>query len=125
VARLKRPLSILAPLVIAGVLLSSCGVGGAVGDARESCRFVHKAIAIEQRSNQPGLNAEQRTSLQAQALAELLRGTQSAADATSMDGSWNALQTTINEAERVPFSDVVASLSRICQVADSSTPYLN
>ncbi|MFZ1062015.1 MAG: hypothetical protein WAN30_00905 [Acidimicrobiales bacterium] len=124
-ARLKRLFSILAPLAIAGVLLSSCGVGAAVSDARQSCRYVHRAIAIERRSDEPGLSAVKHSHLQAQALAELLRGTQSAADATSQDGSWNALQTTINEAERVPLPDVIASLTRICQVADSSAPYLN
>ena len=113
------------PLLIAGVLLSSCGVGGAVTDARESCRYVHKALQIQKESTEPGLSAHKRLTLQANALAELLRGTQAAADATSMDGSWNALQTTINEAERVPLSDVVAPLTRLCQVADSTTPYLN
>lgn len=124
-ARLSRPLSILAPLLIAGVLLGSCGVGGAVTEARHSCRFVTKALMIQKQSEAPGLTAAQRTTLQANALAELLKGTQYAANATSMDGSWNALQTTINEAERVPLSDVVASLARICQVADSTSPYLN
>ncbi|MGA2432703.1 MAG: hypothetical protein ABSG09_04505 [Acidimicrobiales bacterium] len=124
-ARLRRPLSILAPLIIAGALLSSCGVGGAVIEARTSCRYVHKALLIQAQSNEPGLSVSRRATLRANALAELLKGTQSAANATSMDGSWNALQTTINEAERVPLSDVVASLARICQVADSTSPYLN
>jgi hypothetical protein len=125
VAWLSRPLSILTPLLIAGVALSSCGVGGAVSEARESCRYVHKALAIEQRSSAPSLSPTQKANLEATALAELLKGTQAAAEATSIDGSWNALQTTINEAERVPLSDVVASLTRICHVADSSSPYLN
>ena len=124
-ARLSRPLSILAPLLIAGVLLGSCGVGGAVTEARHSCRFVTKALIIEQRSSAPSLSPTQKANLEATALAELLKGTQAAAEATSIDGSWNALQTTINEAERVPLSDVVASLTRICHVADSSSPYLN
>jgi hypothetical protein len=86
---------------------------------------VHKAIALQRRSEQTGLSSERRSNLQANALAELLKGSQSAANATSMDGSWNALQTTINEAERVPLKDLVASLARICRVADSTSPYLN
>ena len=57
-------------------------------------------------------------------MSELLKATQSAADATSIDGSWNALMTTINEAERVPLTNLVPALSRLCKVADSSTPYL-
>jgi hypothetical protein len=125
VARLRRPLWILTPLLLAGIVLSSCGVGGAVTAARQSCQYVKHAIAIEKQSNEPGLSASRKASLQAKALAELLRGTQSAADATSMDGSWNALQTTINEAERVPLTYVVAPLTRLCRVADSNSPYLN
>ena len=47
-----------------------------------------------------------------------------AAAATSLDGSWNPLMTTINEAERVPIIHLEKSLTRLCKVADSSTPYL-
>ena len=57
-------------------------------------------------------------------MSALLKATPAAAAATSIDGSWNPLMTTINEAERVPLQDLVASLTRLCQVADSSTPYL-
>ena len=57
-------------------------------------------------------------------MSELIRATQSAADATSIDGSWNALMTTINEAERVPLTNLIPSLTRLCRVANSSTPYL-
>ena len=57
-------------------------------------------------------------------MSELLKATPAAAQATSLDGSWNPLMTTINEAERVPISDLVASLTRLCSVADSQTPYL-
>jgi uncharacterized protein YqgV (UPF0045/DUF77 family) len=53
-----------------------------------------------------------------------LKATPSAAAATSIDGTWNPLMTTINEAERVPIKDLVASLTRLCRVADSPTPYL-
>jgi len=57
-------------------------------------------------------------------MSELLKATPSAAAATSIDGSWNALMTTINEAERVPLNNLVPSLTRLCRVADSATPYL-
>ncbi len=57
-------------------------------------------------------------------MSDLLKATPGAAAATSIDGSWNALMTTINEAERVPLNDLVPSLTRLCKVADSSTPYL-
>ncbi len=123
-ARLKRSLKIAIALLFTGVILSSCGVGGAVADARTSCTYVHKALALQKQSGRPGLSTNQQNTLKNDAEGELLKGTQSAANATSIDGSWNALQTTINEAERVPLQDLVASLTRICQVADSASPYL-
>ncbi|NNN01695.1 MAG: hypothetical protein HKL86_07695 [Acidimicrobiaceae bacterium] len=57
-------------------------------------------------------------------MSELLKATPAAAAATSADGSWNPLMTTINEAERVPLAQLVPALTRLCQVANSSTPYL-
>jgi hypothetical protein len=95
-----------------------------VADVRHSCVDVKRALVIEQQSELPGLSGAQRTHLQARALSRLLKATPSAAAATSLDGSWNPLMTTINEAERVPMSHLVASLTRLCNVADSSTPYL-
>jgi hypothetical protein len=32
--------------------------------------------------------------------------------------------TTINEAERVPLANLVPALTRLCKVADSTSPYL-
>ncbi|MGD0056149.1 MAG: hypothetical protein ABSC34_12025 [Acidimicrobiales bacterium] len=104
--------------------LSSCGSGGAVADARLSCRSVHASLALQKQSEQPGLTSAQRSRLQARAMSELLKATQPAANATSLDGSWNPLMTTINEAERVPLANLVPALTRLCRVADSSTPYL-
>jgi hypothetical protein len=85
---------------------------------------VKRALVIEKQSEQPGLTASRRTTLRANALSELLRATPSAAAATSIDGSWNPLMTTINEAERVPIPHLVDSLTLLCKVADSPNPYL-
>lgn len=106
------------------MVLGSCGVGGAVADARQSCRGVRAALALQKKSEQPGISASQRSEFQAGAMSALLKATPSAAAATSIDGSWNPLMTTINEAERVPLSDLAPALTRLCQVADSATPYL-
>jgi len=124
VARLARLVGVLAALTLSSVSLASCGTGSAIADARHSCVDVKLALAIERQSQQPGLSASRRNTLQDNALSELLRATPSAAAATSIDGSWNPLMTTINEAERVPIANLVASLTRLCKVADSSTPYL-
>jgi hypothetical protein len=124
VAWLERRFSPLLALVVASVALSSCGTGGAVTDARSSCVLVKRALALQAQSGESGLSASKRSSLQGQAMSDLLKATPSAAAATSIDGSWNALMTTINEAERVPLNNLVPSLTRLCKVADSSTPYL-
>jgi hypothetical protein len=109
---------------LASVILASCGSGGAVADARRSCVDIKQAIATEKHSELPGLTGSRRQVLRARALSELLKATPAAAAATSIDGSWNALMTTINEAERVPFANEIPSLTRLCRVADSRTPYL-
>ena len=123
-ARVVRVLSPLCALVLAGVVLSSCGTNGAVVDARAACVLVKRAITIQTRSDAPTLSATRRATLEGRAMSELLKATPKAADATSIDGSWNALMTTINESERVPLKNLVPSLTRLCKVADSSTPYL-
>lgn len=123
-ARVVRVLGPLTALVLASVVLSSCGTSGAVTDARKSCVLVRRALAIQTQSESPSLSANERAALEGRAMSELLKATPSAADATSLDGSWNALMTTINESERVPLKDLVPSLTRLCKVADSSTPYL-
>jgi hypothetical protein len=104
--------------------LSSCGTSGAVIDARASCVLVKRALAIQTQSEAPNLTAAQRATLEGRAMSELLKATPKAADATSIDGSWNALMTTINESERVPLKNLVPSLTRLCKVADSSSPFL-
>ncbi len=123
-AQLNRPLALLGTLALAGALLAACGTGGAVADARQSCVLVRQALATQRASQRPGLSPQQRRHLETEALSSLLRATPAAAAATSIDGSWNPHMTTINEAERVPLGDLVASLTRLCHVADSSTPYL-
>jgi hypothetical protein len=124
VARLAPRLFLFVPLLAAGILLSACGANGAVGDARASCRSVKMALSLEKQSQVTGLTAGQQSRLQSKALRDLLRATQPAANATSIDGSWNPLMTTINESERVPLANLVPALTRLCKVADSSTPYL-
>ncbi|MGB8197282.1 MAG: hypothetical protein WCF25_09795 [Acidimicrobiales bacterium] len=123
-ARLARVLGPLTALVLASAVLSSCGSNGAVADARASCVLVKRALVLQSQSEAANLTAATRTTLQGRAMSELLKATPSAADATSLDGGWNPLMTTINESERVPLQDLVPSLTRLCKVADSSTPYL-
>lgn len=123
-ARLTRPLGILFSLALTSVALSSCGTNSAVSEARISCKSVEKALSLQARSEAIGLSQARRLVLQSDAMSELLKATPAAAQATSLNGSWNPLMTTINEAERVPLQNLVPSLTRLCHVANSSTPYL-
>ena len=114
----------LAALAGAGLALSACGTGGAVAHARSACVKVDAALALYAQSETPGLAGASAKALSARAMSTLLAATPDAAAATSADGSWNPLMTTIGEAQRVPIGDLVASLTRLCTVANSSQPYL-
>jgi hypothetical protein len=114
----------LALLAVSSVVLASCGTGGAIADARRSCVYVNRALSTERQSEQPGLSTSRRNNLEASALSELLKGTPYAAAATSIDGSWGPLMTAINEAERVPIPDLKDTLTRLCRIANSQTPYV-
>ncbi|MHB8827042.1 MAG: hypothetical protein ACYC5Z_05190 [Acidimicrobiales bacterium] len=85
---------------------------------------VDAALVLFAKSERPGVSDASRNALAARAMATLLAATPEAAAATSADGSWNPLMTTIGEAQRVPIRDLVPSLTRLCAVANSAQPYL-
>jgi hypothetical protein len=107
---------------MSGLLVAGCGTGAGVSEARKACGFVTQALNIAKQA-QSATGATQ-VRLENNAMATLIRATPFAARATSADGQWNALQTTIGEAQRVPIVDLAPSLKRICQVANSQSPYL-
>lgn len=123
-ARLAPKVARFLVVILSGLVLASCGTGGAVADARQACGYVQRALHVQQQSDTPGLSSVRRLALENRAIAVLVEATPYAARATSIDGSWNPLMTTIGEAQRVPISDLVASLTRLCKVANSSSPYL-
>ncbi len=110
-------------LLVASLLLASCGSGGATDQARSACKKVDRSIALyhQATATPPPTNSD---ALQNQSQALLLSALGEAARATSADGSFNALMTTLSEATRVPEGLLVPSLSRQCQVVESNTPYL-
>jgi glucose/arabinose dehydrogenase len=122
-AKLKQ-LFIASSVLVAGLALSGCGSAGAVADARLACKEVKTALATQKKSEVPGISSSQVDALQSLAISQLLKGSHHAARATASDGSWIVLQTAINESERVPLKYTAATLTRICKIADSSTPYL-
>jgi hypothetical protein len=123
-ARVVRGFAAFLTLASAGVLLSACGSSGAIGEVRQSCHFVHQAIVLQKKSEVVGTSKARVTLLQSEAIGELLKAEPYAARATSADGSWNPLMTTIGEAQRVSIDELIPSLEQICRVANSNSPYL-
>jgi len=119
-----KSLLLAGALVVSGLTLSACGSGQAVANARLACKQVTIALATQKKSEAPGLSTTQVDVLQSLALAQLQKASPFAATATTSDGSWNALQTAISETKRVPLKYMTASLTRLCQIANSDTPYL-
>jgi len=125
-ARLRRsgtPLATAGALLASALLLASCGSGGATDQARAACKKVDRSIALYKRATATPPPADS-DAMQNRSQALLLSALGDAARATSGDGSFNALMTTLSEATRVPEGLLVPSLSRQCQVVASNTPYL-
>jgi hypothetical protein len=122
VARLARRTWMCVGLLVGATLLAGCGFGAGVSEARQACGYVGHALKLEKLAE--GASGAKKIRLENNAMAVLIRATPFAARATTADGQWNALQTTIGEAQRVPISDLASSLRRICKVANSSSPYL-
>jgi len=85
---------------------------------------VASAIRLQDESDAATATSAEVTRLRARALGEILKATSYAAQATSSDGSWNPLMTTLGEAQRVPLEKLFPALKRICSVANSNEPYL-
>jgi hypothetical protein len=120
----RRHLVALCSTALLAVGLSSCSSSAALGNARTACRHIDTSLKTYRESTLPGLSGQETAALEAKAQAQLLAALAYAASATSDDGSYNALMTTIQEADRVPEGLLVRSLSRQCKIVQSNSPYL-
>jgi hypothetical protein len=84
---------------------------------------VDRSIALYETIT-PTTPASDASAIAGKAQMELLDALSSAADATSGDGSFNALMTTIGEASRVPENLLIPSLKAQCKVVLSTSPFL-
>jgi hypothetical protein len=122
-ARLVRVLALVGATALLALGLSACGGSGAVSSARQACQQIHVSIATYNKAATASSSVEKET-LIAKAQAQLLDALGPAAAATSADGSFNALMTTIGEASRVPENLLIPALQAQCKVVDSTSPYL-
>jgi hypothetical protein len=102
-------------LVAASLALTACGSSDGLASATAACVKVEHGLALEARAQSPNTPASARASLHAAAMAAVLSATGDAARATSANGGWNALMTSISQASDVPLSDLVATLSLQCR----------
>ncbi len=109
----------LAGLVIGGVLLAACSTSN--GHAVAACKQVRVAIATYKSAAE--LTGDARHERIAHAQVLLTRALGNAAAATSDDGTYNALQTTISESVRVGISHVIPSLEAQCTSILAKNPY--
>jgi hypothetical protein len=118
--RPRRAALSVAALVAGSLGLSACSSSSALDLAQQACAHVHRSIADWQQATAPGVTAARATALKTQASRELRDATPLAAQATSGDGSWNALQTTLLESGTIDEAHLMPSLEAQCAVADTN-----
>jgi hypothetical protein len=105
-------------LLASGAAVSACAASA--GDlARASCAHVDTSIALldkASRAPDPATAADLRN----RAYLELLKAIPIAAQAAYHDIQWEALSTTLSEANRVPEALLVPSLKSQCRTAGTS-----
>jgi hypothetical protein len=99
----------LGAIVTAGVALSACGSNP---HAIAACKIVNEAIVTYEHAIT--VTGEARSAAVAHAQSQLKGAMRDAGQATSEDGTYNALQTTISESARVGMGNVVPSLRAQC-----------
>lgn len=109
-------------VAVAGIALAACG-GGASDDAVAACRGVHVAITDYDRSLTAPTKALAATDVAA-AQHQIAEVMSDGAMADSGDGSYNALMTLLQQAQEVPFANVVPALRASCAFITSPTNYL-
>ena len=110
-------------VVLSATLLAGCSTQSGLALARQACAHVAVSIRYYQqyvKDTDPTTAAQK---LQ-QAYNQLGEALPLAAQATSDDGSWNELMTTIQEGNRVSEGYLIPSLRASCQNAATGTPGL-
>jgi len=99
--------------------LSACGGNSGQELAQQACVHIKRSLQDYAQSSLPGVAPATVTSLRNQADRELRAALPLAAAATSADGSWNSLMTTISESATVDETHLAPALKGQCAVADT------
>jgi hypothetical protein len=103
----------------AALCLSSCGQSGQAL-AQEACTHVDRSVRDYELSTKANVSVPEASRLRTQANAELRAALPLAADATSADGSLNALMTTIAEGATVDEAHLVPALKVQCKAISTN-----
>jgi hypothetical protein len=106
----------------AAVLISGCSQDG-VGLARQACTHVARSITLYQEAEH-ATDPGRRAALAQAAYEQLRQALPLAADATSENGQWNPLMTTLAESSRVSEQYLITGLKAQCSFANSANPQL-
>lgn len=113
----------LSAVAVSAIALSSCSGGSGLGLARQACGRVHSSIVAYDDGIHAAGRATRVRDLRT-ANDDLQAAEPLAAAATSANGQWNALMTTLNEVGQVDEGHLISALQAQCAVANSGDPDL-
>jgi hypothetical protein len=116
-----RALVLPAAITVSAISISACSSQSGTSLAREACAKVHSSVAAYEASKSAPNPATRSRDLRI-ATNDLTQAEPLAAAATSSDGQWNALMTTLNEFGQVDELHLIPALRAQCAVANSSNP---
>ena len=119
-ARRRRVWAGAVLLVVVPVCVAACSSQDGQALAQQACVHVHRSVTDWVDSQRAGTPAATVSSLRQHADQELRLALPLAAAATSDDGTWNSLMTTISEISTVDEGHLVPALQAQCVLADTN-----
>ena len=110
-------------VTLAALGLGACSNSAASSNAHQACQRIETSLKTYRAASASGVPAATAATLSARAQEQLLSALPFAASATSDDGAYNALMTTIQEGDRVPEGLLTDSLTRQCKQILSKSSY--
>lgn len=115
----RRAAAAVGAVISLAALLSGCSQQDALALAQQACTHVGKSISLYDEAQTNPVHAVARRELQ-QANNQLEDAEPLAAAATSDNGQWNALMTTLQEIGRVDEGHLLVALKAQCAVANTN-----
>lgn len=112
---MTRPRLVACCLALAlscGAVVSGCGTGDAQPLAKQACAHVELGLAAEHKAASVG--AAQAARLEGEALDQIRAALPLAAVAANDDTTWQALDATLSESNRVPLRYLIPALTAQC-----------